>query len=220
MFEMKKIILYIFLLCVSFISCVSTPANNSSYSSGSYNSETSNVRATPSVPSIPQKTETEVVFTFNGPEGVNARLYYNGQLIGEIATEKTVGKTIPDNGVFTFKAQIGDETEELSLASRSSTTINVNISARRTTSGIAFTDFSLVNRIPSIVRYVKVDGLNVRNNTNADAAKLDVIPQDCKIEILEEYTNKWVRVKYNGNKTGYVNGTLGLSRAGRQKVKP
>jgi hypothetical protein len=49
--------------------------------------------------------------------------------------------------------------------------------------------------------------LNVRNNIDANAALLDVIPQDCRVEILEEYVNDWVRIKYYGNKTGCVNGT-------------
>jgi hypothetical protein len=30
--------------------------------------------------------------------------------------------------------------------------------------------------------------------------------QDCRVEILEEYANDWVRIKYYGNKFGYVNG--------------
>jgi hypothetical protein len=157
---------------------------------------------------LPQKTETEVVFTFNGPQGVNARLYYNGQLIGTIEPEKTVRKTIPNNeNNFSLKAQIGDEIREFRLAARGSTTINVDITARRTPSGIVISNFNIENRIPLYnVRYVNVDGLNVRNDINADSALLDVLPQDCRVEILEEYTG-WVRIKYYGNKTGCVNST-------------
>jgi len=104
--------------------------------------------------------------------------------------------------------QIGDETREIHLAARGSTTINVNITARRRTSGIVITDFGIVNRVPLYsVRYVNAEGLNVRNNTNSDADRIDVIPKDCRVEILEEYVNSWVRIKYYGNKTGYVNGT-------------
>jgi hypothetical protein len=183
----KKIIIYIIIISVS---CV-------------YGTNSSVVTA------LPQKTETEVVFTFNGPQGVNARLYYNGQLIGTIEPEKTVSKTIPNNeNNFSLKAQIGDEIREFRLAARGSTTISVNITARRTPSGIVISDFNIVNRMPLYsVRYVNVDGLNVRENLNANATLLDVIPQDCRVEILEEYANGWVRIKYYGNKTGCVNRT-------------
>ena len=156
-----------------------------------------------------RRAETEVVFAFIGPQGVNARLYYNEQSIGTIEAEKMVRKVIPNNeSNFVLKVQIGDETRELRLAARGSTTINVNITARRTPSGIIITDFDIVDRMPLYsVKYVTVDGLNVRNNINPDAIVLDVIPQDCRVEILEEYVNDWVRIKYNGNKTGCVNGT-------------
>ena len=204
---MKKLFLAIILICVSLISCISTSVGTSGYNTGgSYNTEIISIRTTPTAPL--QRTETEIVFTFNAPQGVNARLYYNGQFLGTIEPDKTVRKTIPNNGVFTFKAQIGDETEELSLASRGSTIININIAAIRTTAGIVITDFGIVNRMPLYsVRYVTADSLNVRNNSTANAAVLDVIPQDCRVEILEEYVNSWVRIKYYGNKYGYVNGT-------------
>lgn len=104
-----------------------------------------------------------------------------------------------------FIAQIGGERKELILASRGSTTINVNITARRTPSGIVFMDFSVVNRTPPIVRYVASSGLNVRDGPNADAVMQDVIAQNAIIEILDEYINDWVKIRYGNNKTGYVN---------------
>jgi hypothetical protein len=156
----------------------------------------------------PPKTETEINFTYYGPQGVNARLYYNGQLIGAIEHGKTLKKAIHNNeSNFALKAQIGDETSEFRLAARGSATINVNIAAQRTPSGIIITNFDIVDRTPLYsVRYVAADGLNVRNNTNANADLLDVIPQDCRVEILEEYANGWRKIKYYGNKTGCVNG--------------
>jgi hypothetical protein len=155
----------------------------------------------------PQKTDTAIVFTHNGPQGVNVRLYYNGQLIDVIDPSKKVTKTVSGNeNNITLKAQIGDETKELKLSARGSTTINVNIFSRRTPSGIIITDFSIVDRIPSYsVKYVNVDGLSLRDDANANAALLEVLPQDCRVEILDEYSNDWVRIKYKGNKTGYVN---------------
>jgi len=199
---MKKMLFSTILICVLFFSCTSTPVSTITYTIVESNNSRANNTKTAST--TPQRAETEVVFTFDGPQGVNIRLYYNDQSIGTI--EKSLRKTIPNNGVFTFKTQIGDETRELSLASRNSTIINVNLSARRTSSGIVITDFGIVNRSPIYsVRYVSVDGLNVRNNSNANAALLDTIPQDCKVEILEEYTNGWARIKYYNNKTGYVN---------------
>ncbi|GHU16049.1 hypothetical protein FACS1894163_04690 [Spirochaetia bacterium] len=178
--------------------------------SASFTVKTTSVgnQGTSSFTSLPKNTETELVFTLNGPEGINARLYYNGELIGTIVPEKTVKKTIPNNvNNFLLKAQIGDEIREFRLAAHGSTTIYLNIIARRTPSGIVISDFNIVNRTPLyIVKYVNIDGLNVRNNLNADAAVLDVLSQDCRVEILEEYTNNWVRIKYLGNKTGCVNG--------------
>jgi hypothetical protein len=156
---------------------------------------------------------TEIIFTYNGPpQGIDVKLYYNEELLGAIASENTIRKTIPSQGVFTFKAQLGDRIEELSLESRGSTTINVNIIARRTPSGIAFTEF-IANRTPVEIRYVNIDYLNVRDRQNADAAELDVITQDTRVEILEEYMkSSWVRIKYYTNETGFVNGALLTSK--------
>jgi uncharacterized protein YgiM (DUF1202 family) len=122
-----------------------------------------------------------------------------------ITSGDTVRINIPNDGISTFIAQIGDEKKELTLASRGSITINVNMTARRTPSGIVFMDFSIVNRTPPIVRYVTTDGLNVRSGSNAEAAHQDVIAKNTSVEILEEYTNSWARIKYGNNKTGYVN---------------
>lgn len=190
---MKKIYMFIILLNLSLISCISTNVNKSNYNTGTYST-------------TPPKAETEIIFTYSGPQGANAKLYYKGQLIGIIEPGNIIRKVIPNNeNDFSLKVQIGDEVKELRLTARGSITINVNITARRTPSGIVFTDFSIINRTPAIVRYVAADGLNVRNESNADAAWKDVIAQDTKVEILEEYVNGWVRIKYN-NKIGYVNG--------------
>jgi hypothetical protein len=160
-----------------------------------------------SIVTIPKSVKTEIVFSFNGPQGVNVQLYYNGQLLGAIEYGKTVRKTIPNTeNNFSLKAQIGDESREIRLAARGSTTLNVIIGAKRTPVGIVISDFGIINRTPSYsVRYVNIDALNVRSTINADADILDVITQDCKVEILEEYTNNWVRIKYYGNKVGCIN---------------
>jgi hypothetical protein len=191
------LILCTVLIILFLVACVSTPITNSSNNN---RNSTGNSYIPP-----PQK-ETEIIFTYNGPSGINVRLSYKGQLLDTIEPGNTARKKIPNDGISTFIAQIGDEKEELALASRGSTTINVNIIARRTPSGIVFTDFSIINRTPSIIRYVAADGLNVRSDTYADATWQDVIAQNNRVEILEEYTNSWARIKYGNNKTGYVNG--------------
>jgi len=67
-------------------------------------------------------------------------------------------------------------------------------------------DFSIVDRVPSIVKYVNVENLNVRNNSNVEAERIDGLTQFRRVEILEEYTNSWVRIKYGNNQFGYVYG--------------
>jgi hypothetical protein len=200
-FVIKKLILNTFLFTIFLVSCATYPIRN--ISSTSSNSSLPNYRSTIETP---PKAETEIIFKYNGPDGINVRLLYNGQFLGNITPGNSFRRSIPNAGIHTFSAQIGQESESLSLASRGSTTINVNITARRTPSGLALMDFSIINRTPSIIMYVNTDGLNVRNDANADAAWQDVMAQNTRVEILEEYTNSWTRIKYGNNKTGYVNG--------------
>jgi len=144
---MKKLHLFIFLISVSIMSCVTEAANKPSETT-SWSLEAAN---------RPLYEESEIIFSFDGPQNVIVSLYQNGQFLKTISIGNKFEKIVP-NGSYTFVAQIGERdsmqitagnsrlSKELTVNARNNS-VYVKIVASIKPSGVIIDDFLVTNTV-------------------------------------------------------------------------
>ena len=193
---MRKFILFILLIGLSFLACATTDQSSS-------------------VAGTRSGVSREIIFSYNGPQGSRARILQNNQLLGTITSGNTFRRTA-SNGRHTFETQIEDTSNASNNSQRLSYTVDVRdnaiylgIVARRMPSGvIALHDFSTVRIVPPVYETVVTDALNVRVGPSANHDIKGRIVRNTRAEILKRYPNSWVKIRYGNGEIGYVNGTF------------
>jgi len=157
----------------------------------------------------------EIIFSYDGPQGSRARIFQDNQFLGTITPGNTFRRSV-SNGRYTFEAQIEDtsnannNSQRISyIANINNNTIYLNIVARRMPSGIiALRDFSIIRIIPPVFVTVTTDVLNVRTGPSSNHEIKDRIVRNTRVEVLERYTNSWVKIRYGNGGIGFVSGNM------------